>query len=66
VARTTEDWVRSISALLKNAELRKTFAVRGRELVERKYSLDQFCEGYIQLMREVAGGDGGRRVVGAH
>lgn len=55
LARTTDDWVRSISTLAEDPVLRTKFALKGRELVESKYSLDQFADSYIQLMREVAG-----------
>jgi glycosyltransferase involved in cell wall biosynthesis len=53
LGRTSEDWVRNISTLLQSAELRKTFAARGRDLVEKKYSLEQFADGYVRLMRDV-------------
>jgi glycosyltransferase involved in cell wall biosynthesis len=46
--------VRSISTLAEDPVLRTKFAMKGRELVESKYSLDQFAGSYIQLMREVA------------
>ena len=54
LATTQENWVRSISALVENAELRNNFGLRGRELVEQFYSLDAFANGYVKLMREVA------------
>jgi glycosyltransferase involved in cell wall biosynthesis len=53
LARTQDDWVRSISSLIKDSNQRREFALRGRKLVEEKYSLDRFAEGYIQLIREV-------------
>ena len=55
LAKTQDDWVQSISRLIENPAQGNKFAFRGRKLVESKYSLDQFVEGYIQLMREVAG-----------
>jgi glycosyltransferase involved in cell wall biosynthesis len=54
LAKTADDWVRSITALAEDTELRKKFGLRGRELVERKYSLDRFADGYIRLIREIA------------
>ncbi len=54
LVRTQDDWVNSISVLLKNPTLRHDFGERGRELVEKKYSLDRFAERYISLLREVA------------
>jgi glycosyltransferase involved in cell wall biosynthesis len=56
LAKTTDDWVRSLTALVENRELRQAFGARGRQLVEQKYSLDQFANGYIKLMREIAAG----------
>jgi glycosyltransferase involved in cell wall biosynthesis len=54
LATTQDDWVRSISALVENAELRNNFGLRGRELVECSYSLEAFANGYVELMREIA------------
>jgi glycosyltransferase involved in cell wall biosynthesis len=54
LARTEEEWVSTIGSLIENAEQRKTFGLRGRELVEARYSLDAFTQGYFKLMREVA------------
>src|SRR5437660_1183160 len=53
LARTQDDWVEALSSLIKNAELRKTFGLRGRELIEKRYSLESFAEGYVKLLREV-------------
>lgn len=54
LARTQEDWVQTLSSLIRDVELRKTFGLRGRELVEGHYSLERFAEGYIKLFHEVA------------
>src|SRR5882672_4848610 len=54
LARTEEDWIQALGGLIENAELRRTFGLRGRELVEKRYSLDAFVQGYAKLMREVA------------
>jgi glycosyltransferase involved in cell wall biosynthesis len=54
LARNSDEWVQFISTLFKDSHMRKTFAERGRELVEKKYSLDQFAAAYIELMRKVA------------
>ncbi len=53
LARTMDDWVDALAQLIENAALRKTFGLRGRELIEQKFSLDTFAEGYVKLMREV-------------
>lgn len=57
LARTEDDWVRSIAELIDNAELRRTFGLRGRELIERRYSLKRFVNFYVDLLREVAQSD---------
>ena len=54
LAETQEDWVRALGNLMENGAQRRTFGLRGRELVERQYSLDRFAQGYVKLMREVA------------
>lgn len=55
LARSEEDWVRSIGHLIKHPEQRIQFGLRGRRLVEESYSLTGFAESYVKLLREVAG-----------
>ena len=54
LARTEDDWVKSIAALIDNTELRRRFGLRGRELVEKEYSIERFANRYVDLLREVA------------
>src|SRR5712691_4884495 len=54
LARTQDDWVEALSSLIRNAEQRRTFGLRGRELIEKRYSLESFALGYVKLLREVA------------
>jgi glycosyltransferase involved in cell wall biosynthesis len=54
LARTEEDWVKAIGSLIENTEMRKNFGLRGRQLVEERYSLEAFTQGYAGLMREIA------------
>jgi glycosyltransferase involved in cell wall biosynthesis len=54
LARTEDEWVKSVTTLLEKPELRRSIGRRGRELVEQKYSLDRFAEVYVDLLREVA------------
>src|SRR5436305_1223731 len=54
LARTQEDWVNALGSLIRDAALRKTFGLRGRELIERRYSLENFAQGYVKLLNEVA------------
>ena len=54
LAKTTEEWIASLTTLLEDSKLREKFGIRGRRLVEQEYSLDQFADGYIKLMRDIA------------
>jgi glycosyltransferase involved in cell wall biosynthesis len=54
LARSEEDWVRTLGSLIENAAQRNDFGRRGRQLVEQRYSLDTFTQGYVKLLREVA------------
>jgi glycosyltransferase involved in cell wall biosynthesis len=54
LARTEDDWVSSIGTLLENREQRRVFGMRGRELVEQKFSLDRYAARYAELFREVS------------
>jgi glycosyltransferase involved in cell wall biosynthesis len=54
LARTQDDWVETLGSLIENADQRKIFGMRGRELIEKRYSLETFTEGYVKLLREVA------------
>jgi glycosyltransferase involved in cell wall biosynthesis len=54
LARTNEDWVKTLASLIDSAQQRREFGLRGRELVEQRYSLESFTQGYVKLMREVA------------
>jgi glycosyltransferase involved in cell wall biosynthesis len=53
IARTEDEWVKSIAALVEDAKLRHDFGLRGRELVEKRYSLQRFAQDYVDLLREV-------------
>jgi len=54
LARTESDWVEAIGSLIENAEQRRNFGLRGRQLVEHRYSLEEFTQSYVKLLREVA------------
>ncbi|HXX43005.1 MAG TPA: glycosyltransferase family 4 protein [Chthoniobacterales bacterium] len=54
LARSEDEWVRSIATLFEQPDLRRSMGRRGRDLVEQKYSLDHFAKVYIDLLREVA------------
>jgi glycosyltransferase involved in cell wall biosynthesis len=54
LARTQDDWINSLTALIENPGLRRDFGFRGRELVEKQYSLEHFAKAYVALLREIA------------
>lgn len=54
LVRTEQDWVQALTSLIQNAAQRKAFGLRGRELVEERYSLEKFARDYAALMMEVA------------
>jgi glycosyltransferase involved in cell wall biosynthesis len=56
LARTEDDWVKYIATLIEKPDLRREFGIRGRELVERKYSLEHFADVYASVFHEVAQG----------
>jgi len=58
LARTENDWVTSIGNLFENSEQRRTFGMRGRELIEQKFSLERYATRYAELFREVANSPG--------
>lgn len=54
LANTEDEWVDRIGRLLDDAELRREFGQRGRQLVEERYSADRFSSEYAKLLHEVA------------
>jgi hypothetical protein len=58
LARNQDDWVRSIGGLLQNSEQRRAFGLCGRQLVEKRFSLDLYTRRYVELFREVASSSG--------
>jgi glycosyltransferase involved in cell wall biosynthesis len=55
LAREQADWIEGISQLVQSAEQRRTFGLRGRQLVEQKYSLEGYATRYAELLRGVSG-----------
>src|SRR5438876_8665984 len=54
LARSQDDWVETLGSLIESAEQRKIFGIRGRELIEKRYSLEAFAQGYVKLLQVVA------------
>lgn len=55
IAKTESEWFEKLSALLKNAEERKSVIAKAREHIEKNYSVNALKEKYISLLNEVAG-----------
>lgn len=53
LAASEEDWVTCLTRLVQHAELRRQFGLRGREHVEKSYSLEHFARAYVELLRRV-------------
>jgi glycosyltransferase involved in cell wall biosynthesis len=53
LAESQDDWMTALGALIENAEQRREFGLRGRKLVEERYSLDRFVNGYATLLRDL-------------
>jgi glycosyltransferase involved in cell wall biosynthesis len=53
LARTQDDWVEAIRSLIENPAQRRDFGLRGRQLVENRYSLEGFANGYVELLRDI-------------
>jgi glycosyltransferase involved in cell wall biosynthesis len=56
LARTQNEWIEALARLIENAAQRKEFGLRGRTLVEKHYSLENFARGYLKLLQQVADG----------
>jgi len=54
-AMTHEEWVRKLSILIEEAELRRTMGIRGYELVTKSFSLQACAPKLEQILREVVG-----------
>jgi glycosyltransferase involved in cell wall biosynthesis len=57
LARTEEDWEHAIGSLISDSDQRRTLGLRGRELVETRYSLNAYADGYAKVLRDVAQGN---------
>jgi len=53
-AMTHEEWVRKLSVLIEEAELRKAMGIRGNELVTKLFSLQACAPRLEQILREAA------------
>jgi glycosyltransferase involved in cell wall biosynthesis len=54
LASSPEDWYKALCSLAADEQMRRTFGMKGRELVERHYSQDYFSGQYLKIFREVA------------
>jgi len=53
--RTHDEWVRALLELIDNAELRRAMGMRGRELVESRYSLEFTTPLFVRVIEEAGG-----------
>lgn len=56
LAATPTEWFERLSQLLADPVLRSEFGAKGRALVEREYSAENFAARYAEIMREMARG----------
>ncbi len=54
LAGSAEEWETALRQLIGNGELRRSFGLRGRELVETRYSLSDYCRRYATFLERVA------------
>ncbi len=54
LARGNDDWIKALASLIENAAQRKEFGLRGRAIVESRYSMEGFVKGYMSILQEVA------------
>jgi glycosyltransferase involved in cell wall biosynthesis len=54
LAMTHEEWVKKLSALIEDAQLREEMGMRGHELVTKSFSLQACAPKFVQVLQEVA------------
>jgi glycosyltransferase involved in cell wall biosynthesis len=50
---TEDEWIKQLSELIENADLRKRIGDRGRETVVKRYSVDAWKEKYLDTFNEL-------------
>jgi glycosyltransferase involved in cell wall biosynthesis len=53
LATSNEDWMSSLELLIKDPEMRKNFGVKGRQILEERYSLKRYAEKYSSIIRHM-------------
>jgi glycosyltransferase involved in cell wall biosynthesis len=51
--RDVEDFIKGITTFLEDKNLSRKAGIRGREIVEEKFTLDRMINQYIQMYEEV-------------
>ncbi|MEX2379417.1 MAG: glycosyltransferase family 4 protein, partial [Vicingaceae bacterium] len=52
-AKSREDWFRSLSLLIEDSNLRKSFGEQGYRTVKENYSVDAYKDVYLKLLNEL-------------
>ncbi len=50
LAGDADEWIKKLSSLIEDEELRKNFAQKGRKTAEEQYSLDKTSNAFVELM----------------
>lgn len=53
LAHNTEDWFKYLDLLVKNAEYRRIIGLKGRETVEKQYSVKKYTNEYGRIIRDI-------------
>ncbi|MEW6675101.1 MAG: glycosyltransferase family 4 protein [Nitrospirota bacterium] len=51
LATSDEDWLLSLKSLIRNPDMRKTFGMKGRQILEERYSLRRYAEKYSSIIK---------------
>jgi len=52
LAGDANEWIKKLSSLIENEELRRDFARKGRKTAEERYSLDKTSNAFMELMEK--------------
>ena len=58
LAKDEEEWIKKLTLLIENPELRQSLGKAGRKTVEERYSVKVWAPKYVEVLRKVGGEDG--------